>query len=231
MADTAVFNLPVDHLVALVPDLEAAGAAFRAAGFTTTPLAHHSAAMGTANICVMFANGYLELMGIVTETEANAGWRSLLAQGPGLRGVAFESQDIAATHQALEEAGLAPEPVRHFARNVPEGELRFSITRLSREITPGLQCLYCQHHTRDLLWLPHLMQHDNQAVAMLGACLPDAASLAPLQVPDLLAAEALLPLRAGPSALTLSLTEGAAPPSEAALAGVFATSGLSLQFR
>ncbi|WP_158617250.1 VOC family protein [Falsigemmobacter faecalis] len=225
-----MFALPVDHLVALVPDLQAAGAAFAAAGFTTTPLAHHSAAMGTANICVMFENGYLELMGILQETEANEGWRSLLALGPGFRGVAFDSPDIEATALALSDQGLAPEPVRHFSRRVPEGALRFSVTRLSRALTPGLQCLYCQHHTRDLLWLPHLLRHANGARTMLAAELPAAASLAPLQ--RLAAAgPGLLPLAAGPSRLVLSVPAGAGAPSEAALAEVLATSGLSLQFR
>lgn len=222
-------DLPVDHLVALVPDLEAAGAAFRGAGFTTTPLARHSAAMGTANICVMFPNGYLELMGMVTQTEANAGWRSLLALGPGLRGVAFDSADIDATARDLAAAGLASEPVRHFSRVVPEGELRFSVTRLSREVTPGLQCLYCQHHTRDLMWQPHLLRHANGAGAMLQAALPDAASLAPL-VP--LAGETgLMPLLPGPSALTLARDSHQPAPDDTALAQIHAATGLTLNFR
>lgn len=222
-------DLPVDHLVALVPDLEAAGAAFRAAGFTTTPLALHSAAMGTANICVMFPNGYLELMGMVTQTEANVGWRSLLALGPGLRGVAFDSPDIDATARDLAAAGLSPEPVRHFSRAVPEGELRFSVTRLSRDVTPGLQCLYCQHHTRALLWQPHLLRHANGAGAMLQAALPDAASLAPL-VP-LAGTSGLLPLHSGASALTLAREARHPAPDDTALAQILAATGLTLKFR
>ena len=40
--------------------------------------------MGTANSCVMLQGNYIELMGVVAETPANEGWRTLLASGPGL---------------------------------------------------------------------------------------------------------------------------------------------------
>lgn len=222
-----MIKLPVDHLVAVVPDLAAAGAAFNAAGFTTTPMAEHSAAMGTANICVMFRNGYLELMGIVQPTEANAGWRGLLELGPGLRGVALDSPDIAASAAALTAAGLRHEPVRQFSRSLPEGDLRFSVIRIARAVTPGLQCLYCQHHSRALLWQPQLLVHANGATDMLSAALPDAAALAPLAA---LAADGMA-LQPGASALQLAQAPKAAPVAASALRAVAQTCGLQLQFR
>lgn len=200
--------LPIDHLVALTPDLEAAGAAFRAAGFLTTPITRHSPAMGTANVCVMFRETYLELMGIVAETEANAGWRALLAEGPGLRGVALRSDDIEATARDLDRRGIAREPVRDFARVTPEGELRFSVIRIARAATPGLQCLACRHHTRDLLWRPELVEHPNGARDLLAASLPAAASLAALAGPE---APGATPISSGPASLTFHFSHSPEP--------------------
>jgi hypothetical protein len=173
-------RLPVDHVVVLVPDLETAGAAFEAAGFFVTPQTRHSPAMGTANRCVMLRDSYIEIMGIVAETDANATWRKLLAEGQGIRGFALFSSDIDASARELAEAGIPAEPVRHFSRTTDDGELRFSITRIDPAATPGLQCLVCQHHTADLLWRPETMIHENGAARLLSVSLSQAASLSVL---------------------------------------------------
>jgi len=214
--------LPLDHVVALCADLPAAGAAFAAAGFRVTPLSHHSPQMGTANICVMFADSYIELMGIVTETPANATWRAMLAAGGGLRGLAFRSENIAASAAALEAAGIAHEPVRAFARATEAGELRFSVIRLAPAATPGLQCLCCQHHSRALLWRPGLTVHPNGAGGIAAVHLPDPAPLAPLAV---LPGPGRVPLRAGAPALEISL---ARPLEDAASAAIRRLAGLEI---
>ncbi|TWF52356.1 VOC family protein [Neorhizobium alkalisoli] len=173
------FVLPVDHVVVLVPDLVAAGSAFEAAGFDVTPQTRHSPAMGTANRCVMLEGGcYIEIMGIVAETPANATWRNLLGKGPGIRGFALRSADIEVSALELASLGIAAEPVRHFSRMTDDGELRFSITRIEPSATPGLQCLVCQHHTAELLWLPQTMVHANGVSQLVSVALPGAGSLA-----------------------------------------------------
>ncbi|TYR31570.1 VOC family protein [Mesorhizobium microcysteis] len=174
-------RLPVDHLVCVVNDLSRAVTSFVDADFTATPISRHSDAMGTANSCILLDGAYIELMGIVAGTPANEGWRALLAQGHGLKGIALASDDIAATEKALELQGIAGE-VRHFSRAVPEGELRFSVIRLPREMTPGLQCLYCQHHTPALLWTLDAMRHANGATRILSASAPGVEALSPLAV-------------------------------------------------
>jgi hypothetical protein len=89
-----------------VPDLEAAGAAFEAAGFHVMPQTLHSPAMGTANRCLMLQGAsYIEIMGIVAETEANATWRRLLSDGTGIRGFALRSTDIDASACELASLG------------------------------------------------------------------------------------------------------------------------------
>ena len=169
--------LPIDHVVVLVDDLAAAGAAFVQAGFQVTPETRHSAAMGTANRCVMLHGSYIELMGIVAETEANLTWRRFLADGPGLRGLAFASEDIDGTAASLAQSAIAAGPVRNFSRATEAGELRFSVIRVEPAETPGLQCLVCQHHSRDVLWRPELMHHANGATRLVGITVPQAEAL------------------------------------------------------
>ncbi len=172
-------QLGVDHFVVLVPDLEAARKACLDAGFTATPIAHHSAASGTANTCIVLPQVYIELMGIVAETPASNAWGRLLKSGPGLKGIALGTSDIEQTAVQLSERDLAADPVRRFSRPVPEGELGFSVIRLSPDLTPGLQCLYCQHHTPELLWSPDAMQHANGARRITAAVVPHSYALEP----------------------------------------------------
>lgn len=179
-----MIRLPVDHLVAVVDDLEKGRAAFADAGFTVTSIARHSDAMGTANACIMLQGIYIELMGIVVETPANAGWRALLADGAGLRGIALRSTSIAETAAMLSNKGIAVEPPRNFSRLMPEGELRFSVIRLPRELTPSLQCLFCEHHTPELLWTPQAMQHPNGATRIGDASVAGSGALSLLDVKD-----------------------------------------------
>lgn len=215
-------SLPLDHVVVPCADLPAAGAAFAAAGFMVTPLAAHSPQMGTANICVMFDGSYIELMGILAETPANAPWRALLAAGGGLRGLAFASDDIAASAAALQAGGIGHEPVRQFSRQTTGGTLRFSVIRLAPDATPGLQCLCCQHHTPALLWRPDLLAHRNGAQGIAALHLPDVAALAALAA---LPGPGRVPLRPGAAAVVL---RGGQPPAAAACVAIRHATGLDL---
>ncbi|KQY99633.1 hypothetical protein ASD45_01610 [Pseudolabrys sp. Root1462] len=172
--------LPLDHVVVLVRDLSAAGAAFEAAGFAVTRETRHSAEMGTANRCIMLNGSYVELMGIVAETPANTTWRELLASGAGVRGIAFRSDDVDAAAAALAEQGIKVGPVRNFSRTTGDGELKFSVVRIDSAETPGMQCLVCQHHTPDLLWRPDAMRHTNGASRLTTVTFPEAGSLSKL---------------------------------------------------
>ncbi|WP_320199637.1 VOC family protein [Agrobacterium sp. rho-13.3] len=170
----------VDHLIVLVPDLEAARAAFVSAGFSATPLARHSEASGTANTCIMLPDTYIEIMGIVAETPASEGWQSLLDLGQGLRGIALRSTVIEETVAALSEKGFELEPFRRFSRTIPQGELRFSALRLPPGLTPGIQCIYCQHYTPELVWSADTLHHANGAKRIVAVTLPGSAALAAL---------------------------------------------------
>lgn len=177
-------DLPLDHLVVLVPDLDAARIGFADSGFTVTPIARHSAKMGTANACIMLRGTYIELLAIVEDTAANEGWRELLSSGPGLKGIALRSGDLDATAAMLERKGVIAEPAREFARPMPQGDLRFSVIRLTRDLAPGLQCIYCRHHTPELLWTDDAMRHANGAVRIVRAAIPGSAALSALATGD-----------------------------------------------
>ncbi|WP_209426437.1 VOC family protein [Pararhodobacter sp. SW119] len=173
-------SLPIDHFVIPVRDLQAARDAWIGAGFVASPISYHDSGLGTANSCIVFENSYIELMGVVEPTEANAGWRALRDAGPGLRGVALRSDGIEASAEALSRHGLAHDPIRRFARRVGSDELRFSVIRIARSETPGLLCLFCQHHTPELFWTPAALAHPNGARRIVGAALPGIAALRPL---------------------------------------------------
>ncbi|MBL9097647.1 MAG: VOC family protein, partial [Alphaproteobacteria bacterium] len=59
----------LDHVVIAVKNLDSAAATYRKFGFTLTPRGLHEG-KGTGNHCIMFANTYVELLGIVDETGA-----------------------------------------------------------------------------------------------------------------------------------------------------------------
>ena len=170
----AAFSVALDHLVILVEDLDAVSGAFAREGFTVTPRTEHSAEMGTANRCVMLEGVYLELLAIIRPTERNSGWRELLASGGGVRGIALRSSDLADTARRLEAHHVPASPVLSFSRQADEATLRFSVIRVDRTATPGMQLLACQHHTPELLWRPEWCRHGNGTRALRHASIPAA---------------------------------------------------------
>src|SRR5688572_19550272 len=58
----------IDHAIVGVRDLEQARASYQRLGFRVTPRGRH-VGWGTANYCVMFERDYLELLGIVDDSQ------------------------------------------------------------------------------------------------------------------------------------------------------------------
>src|SRR4051794_21347616 len=112
----ASLPLPVDHIVLLAEDLERVANLFAGLGFTVTPRSEHSPSMGTANCCVMLGSTYIEILTVVRDTERSAGWRALLAEGSGLRGLALRAPDAESACSALHAAGFDVGEVLTFAR-------------------------------------------------------------------------------------------------------------------
>lgn len=162
----------VDHVFLLVEDLDRAAETWRRLGFTLSPKGLHSAAKGSANYTIMFPKDYMELLGIVAPTEANAPRRaSLSREGEGLRAVACRIDDADAAKAALDALGIATGTVGHFERPVPlpgggSGRAAFATLPFADAELPFGIVFMCQHKTRETVWIPELLSHPNHACGL-----------------------------------------------------------------
>lgn len=165
----------IDHCFLLVHDLDRSLDQFERMGFTISPRGLHSARKGTANHTVMLSkDDYFELLGVVAATDENLSRRDLLQRdGEGLHALACRIDDAESAKTELAALGIQTGPVQKFERPVPlpDGSERlaaFSTLVFSREEVPVGIAFMCQHHTRDVVWLPELMAHRNGAKALAG---------------------------------------------------------------
>jgi len=161
--------LGADHVVVAVRDLDASAAQWKRLGFTVSPRGLHSPLMGTANYTIMFGDDYLELLGVVAETEQNQPTRDLLKLREGIERTAFTTDDAAAGAADLKRRGLEPLGPVYFGRPVElpggrKGEARFNVFRWPLNENPGgMRIFACQHLTRETVWIPELQKHANGA--------------------------------------------------------------------
>lgn len=153
----------IDHAVILVRDLDRAAETYTRMGFTLTPRGHHS--LGSQNHCIMFGRDYLELMALPPQPPAAFQYfADFLARREGVGALALATDDAAAAHAELTQAGIAAETPLALSRPVENlGEARFTLVQLSPEETPGFRSFVCQHHTRDIVWRPEYQRHANSA--------------------------------------------------------------------
>lgn len=152
----------IDHTLVGVRDLEAARGRWEGLGFTVTPRGRHIG-WGTANYCIMFESGYVELLGIVDPTQFTNNLDKLLEAREGMFAVAFASDDAERLAAALRVAGLHPDGPKTLKRllELPEGDVlpEFRLVHLPPEETPDLKAFVCQHLTPGLIrrrvWLSH----------------------------------------------------------------------------
>lgn len=161
--------LGADHVVVTVRDLDAAAKAWAGIGFTMSPRGTHSPHLGTGNYTTMFGEDYLELLGVLTETDQNKPTRDFLAKREGIERTAFTTDDAAAGAAELKARGLEPIGPVHFGRPVDlpgggTGEAKFNVFRWPLDQNPGgMRIFACQHLTRDTVWIPEIMTHANGA--------------------------------------------------------------------
>ncbi|KIZ34217.1 MULTISPECIES: VOC family protein [Rhodopseudomonas] len=163
----------IDHAVIVVKDLDQAAANWKQLGFTVSPRGTHSEKLGSGNYTIMFGDDYIELLGILTETEHNAPTRAFLAdRGEGIERVAFTTKDAALGAAEIRELGFDAIGPIDFGRPVdlPGGgksEAKFSIFQWPiKEAPAGLRIFACQHRTRDAVWIPELKQHANSVTGL-----------------------------------------------------------------
>src|SRR5882757_530912 len=68
----------IDHAVVMVRDLDKAAENWKRLGFTVSPRGTHSAHIGSGNYTIMLDPDYIELLGVLVETEHNAPTRAFL---------------------------------------------------------------------------------------------------------------------------------------------------------
>lgn len=154
----------IDHPIIALSDMAAGRAAYERLGFTVTPRGRHRE-WGTGNWCIMFERDYMELRGIIDPASPH-NLAEILKKREGLMGMAFSTNDAAASSMHLSEGGLHPQHVRQLTRDfeVPDGPLepRFALTFLNADETPGLMSVVlCQHLTPELVRRPEWLRHAN----------------------------------------------------------------------
>ncbi|MFQ5958937.1 MAG: VOC family protein [Alphaproteobacteria bacterium] len=159
----------VDHVLVGVRDLEGARETYTRLGFTPTPRGSHIG-WGTANYCIMFADDYVELLGIVDPAKFTNRLDEFLERREGLMGLAFATRDAEAAYAELEAAGVAPEPPKDLARNLelPERTVqpRFKLVHLPAAATPAVPAFLCQHLSPEIVRRPEWLAHANGAQAI-----------------------------------------------------------------
>lgn len=159
----------IDHAVVMVRDLDQAAANWKRLGFTISPRGTHSAKMGSGNCTIMLDPDYIELLGVLTETEHNAPARAFLANREGIERIAFTAVDSAEGAEEIRARGFEPIGPTDFERPVtmPDGSLSAAKFRTFQwpvtEAPGGLRIFACQHKTRETVWIPELMKHANGA--------------------------------------------------------------------
>jgi hypothetical protein len=160
----------IDHAVVVVKDLDRAAENWKRLGFTVSPRGTHSAKMGSGNTTIMLDPDYIELLGVLVETENNAPTRAFLAKrGEGIERIAFTAVDSAAGAEEIRARGHQPIGPLDFERPVtmPDSSLSAARFRIFHwpiaEAPGGLRIFACQHKTRETVWIPELMKHANGA--------------------------------------------------------------------
>lgn len=160
----------LDHLVLNTHyDIDPARDLLQGLGFTVTPRGYHT--LGSVNHLVMFAGGYLELIG---QPRESATIRQEILDSPlGIDGLVYAVDDVPACHDAWQALGLRVQPVQHFSRPVQlDGvsiDARFSTVRLLPGQFPAGRVYACHHFTPELVWRKPWMAHANgvQGIASL----------------------------------------------------------------
>ena len=159
----------IDHAVVMVGDLDKAAANWKRLGFTISPRGTHSAKMGSGNYTIMLDPDYIELLGVLAETEHNAPARAFLARREGIERIAFTAVDSAEGAEEIRARGFEPIGPTDFERPVPMPDGSVSAAKFRTfqwpvdEAPGGLRIFACQHKTRETVWIPELMKHANGA--------------------------------------------------------------------
>ena len=156
----------IDHAIIGVRDLEKAKGVYEKLGFRATPRGRH-VGWGTANYCLMFEQGYLEILGIVDPDAFTNNLDSFLEAREGLHSIVLKTTDAAATREGWAQAGLEPAEVKDLSRLLePDTELRFQNVTLDPKATADVPMFACGHLSADQMRQPGWSEHPNGALGI-----------------------------------------------------------------
>lgn len=170
----------IDHLAHWVPDEPTASARLEALGFTLAPFSHQvtratpdapPVSAGTANRCMMFREGYIEILTTTGDTPNAQTLKKGMARYVGVHLIAFGSPDGDATADQLRAAGFAPLPTVRLEREIglqdgSTGHVRFNVVRVAPETMPEGRIQFCQHRTPENMWQGRWLDHANGATGL-----------------------------------------------------------------
>jgi Glyoxalase-like domain len=156
-----------------VPDLAAAGALLEALGFVPTPVSNHEVSgkpAGTANRCLMFEQGYIEILAPTLDTLNAQRVRADMARYGGIHLCCFGTPAAEAEHLRLQAHGFAPDPIVRLERKLEnDKQLRFNVIYVPPEKMPEGRVQYCEHLTPQFLWHEKALAHKNGVTGLAAA--------------------------------------------------------------
>jgi hypothetical protein len=161
-------ELFLDHVSHFVPDLGAAARALEALGFAPTPESAQRSAhglLGTANVCAMLEQGYLEFLAPVADTPAAAHLRAAMARYAGVHLACFGTPVADEEHARLGAHGFAAELLQ-LERDTPAGRARFRVVRPAPEAMPEGRVQFVEHLAPEAIWHARWMGHANGVHAL-----------------------------------------------------------------
>jgi Glyoxalase-like domain len=178
-------GLVLDHVAVVIPDLARAGKTYERLGFRLTPQSSHKGPLkpggpvepwGSGNHCAMFAEGYLELLGITDSAGYTGQVTPLLQRYAGLHLIALGCRDA---HQAARDLGSrlgATLTVRELGRDVPQVDggtkpAVFRIVDLPAGTFTEAKLFLIEQATPEILWQPALLDQPNGVTGLAGAVL------------------------------------------------------------
>jgi hypothetical protein len=158
-------DLCLDHIAHFVPNLGAAAALLESLGFTATPASNHEVdgkLAGTANRCLMFEQGYIEILAPTLDTPNAKRVREQMARYGGVHLVCFGTPDANAEHARLAAHGFDPEPLVRLERSIEEEKrVRFNVVYVPPDKMPEGRVQYCEHLTPEHIWQSRHVKHEN----------------------------------------------------------------------
>jgi len=154
----AAGELYLDHVAHFVPDLGAAGRLAEALGFSVTPVSAHrdqNGPAGTSNRCLMFEQGYVEILAPTLDTPNARRVRERMKSFVGVHLACFGTPDAEAEHRRLAAHGFEPEPLVRLERNVDaQTTVRFNVVYVPPTKMPEGRIQYVEQLTPEHLWQP-----------------------------------------------------------------------------